>query len=259
MKLKRLGILGLVSLSLLGLVGCGTKEETKTSNNTVTESKTKWTRETLKKEFEEYMEKAIAIVYEVADELTQKEFQMNHLEATESISDPGKEEELDRIYSEAVKEMEKRLSKEIARLKEGATALGLDFENLMSELNIDENQTDSKEEVSSKEESVIVDNDKFSITYTGITTEYGSIKAKLTIVNKSDKSITIQSDETSVDGVMAYAMMSITVAAGKTAHDGMLFSKDEATVNLKNIEGIFNVLDTDTFNRIQDIEFKINR
>ena len=69
--------------------------------------------------------------------------------------------------------------------------------------------------------------------------------------NLSDKNISVQTREASVNGVMDDPYFSCDVASGKTANDTIYFStKDE----LGTIELSFHIFDSDTFDTIADTE-----
>lgn len=71
------------------------------------------------------------------------------------------------------------------------------------------------------------------------------------IENLSDKNISVQTREASVNGVMDDPYFSCDVASGKTANDTIYFStKDE----LGTVELSFHIFDSDTFDTIADTE-----
>ena len=90
------------------------------------------------------------------------------------------------------------------------------------------------------------------ITYTGTDEESWMGKGlKVTIENLSDKNISVQTREASVNGVMDDPYFSCDVASGKTANDTIYFStKDE----LGTVELSFHIFDSDTFDTIADTE-----
>lgn len=139
----------------------------------------------------------------------------------------------------------------------------------------DTNESNGKEEKEEeaeaevKEESydeVLVDSEVAKVTLENISKvkdelfdeEYHSVK--LAIENKSDKTIVIQSDEVSIDGLMVtdHVVFSESVSGGKKAngelkievYDGDLPPLDE------ELEMILLVIDNETYDRI--IEEKIN-
>lgn len=77
----------------------------------------------------------------------------------------------------------------------------------------------------------------------------------LYIENNSDKNVTVQAEDTSIDGVMVDAIMSADVYAGKKAFDTMTFLESELEENgiteINTIETSFQIIDED-FNTIAD-------
>ena len=68
---------------------------------------------------------------------------------------------------------------------------------------------------------------------------------KFLIENKSDKKLTIQSRDTSIDGVMADPIFSVDIMPGKKANGEMTFMDIESLEQLKNLEGKIIVMDED--------------
>lgn len=75
---------------------------------------------------------------------------------------------------------------------------------------------------------LIYQDENLVVKYTGITGSNTQYKVGLEIENKSDKTLTIQFRETSIDGVMVTPIGSIEIAPGKKALDGMSIWSDDA-------------------------------
>lgn len=130
-----------------------------------------------------------------------------------------------------------------------------------SESNKGNTNTSIKEESTynnSKEEPIVlVDNGVTKITYTGV--DKSSIfgyEIGLEIENKSERSITVQVREVSVDGVMVNPIFSADIAGGKKSKSSMTISEDEVS-KLVNVEGLFHIFDGESWNAIGDYEFKL--
>ena len=74
---------------------------------------------------------------------------------------------------------------------------------------------------------------------------------KLLIENDSSKNVTVQARNTSVNGYMVDCMMSVDVAAGKKANDGLTFLSSDLTkagiTKIADLEFSFHIFDTDTW------------
>ena len=116
-----------------------------------------------------------------------------------------------------------------------------------------EEQTEAENSGNTTDESkVLFEDSTVRITYTGTDEESWMGKGlKVTIENLSDKNISVQTREASVNGVMDDPYFSCDVASGKTANDTIYFStKDE----LGTVELSFHIFDSDTFDTIADTE-----
>lgn len=114
-------------------------------------------------------------------------------------------------------------------------------------------QSDTEKNDDAADESkVLFEDSTVRITYTGTDEESWLGKGlKVTIENLSDKNISVQTREASVNGVMDDPYFSCDVASGKTANDTIYFStKDE----LGTVELSFHIFDSDTFDTIADTE-----
>ena len=108
---------------------------------------------------------------------------------------------------------------------------------------------ESTEEVSNVEsestEVVLVDDDTIKATVTEKTVDVFGAGYNITIENKTDKKIIVQTRETSLDGVMEEPIFSEEITAGKTAKGMIQFMNITELENLKNLEGKLVVLDED--------------
>ena len=79
---------------------------------------------------------------------------------------------------------------------------------------------------------------------------------KFLIENKSDKKLTVQSRDTSIDGVMSEPVFSVDIMPGKKANGDMTFMDVESLDKLKNLEGKLVVVDED-FNDVSSYNITI--
>ncbi|SCI46445.1 Uncharacterised protein [uncultured Clostridium sp.] len=104
-----------------------------------------------------------------------------------------------------------------------------------------ENNTNNVE----KEETnvVLVDDDIVKVTVTEKTVDMFGAGYNVTIENKTDEKIVVQTRETSIDGVMEDPIFSEEITAGKTAKGMIQFMNITELDGLKNLEGKLVVLD----------------
>lgn len=116
-----------------------------------------------------------------------------------------------------------------------------------------EEQTEAENSGNTTGESkVLFEDSTVRITYTGTDEESWMGKGlKVTIENLSDKNISVQTREASVNGVMDDPYFSCDVASGKTANDTIYFSTND---ELGTVELSFHIFDSDTFDAIADTE-----
>lgn len=135
----------------------------------------------------------------------------------------------------------------------------------------EKNDAEEKGEEAEEEESydeVLIDSDTAKVTLESISKvedsmfdeEYHVIK--LAIENKSDKTIVIQSDEVSIDGLMVTdnAFFSEEVAGGKKANGKMqiqFFDEDLPPLD-EELEMILKVIDGETFETMEDEKINIS-
>ena len=94
-------------------------------------------------------------------------------------------------------------------------------------------------------EVVLVDDDTIKATVTEKTVDVFGAGYNVTIENKTDKKIIVQTRETSIDGVMEDPIFSEEITAGKTSKGMIQFMNITELDDLKNLEGKLVVLDED--------------
>ena len=105
------------------------------------------------------------------------------------------------------------------------------------------------------EEKVIYEGNDVKITATGLNNEgFFGPEVKVLIENNSAQDITVQSRDSSVNGLMVDTMFSADVAAGKKANDAITFSSSDLEISgittIKDIEFSLIVMDSNTWNDI---------
>lgn len=129
----------------------------------------------------------------------------------------------------------------------------------------DADQTDEETEtadVSEKaqiEEQVLLEQDGVKITLKELDADgFMGPELKLLIENNSDQNLTVQTHDTSVNGIMVETLFSCEVAAGKSANEGIAFMSsdlDEAQINvLQNFEFGFHIINTESWDTVFDSE-----
>lgn len=109
------------------------------------------------------------------------------------------------------------------------------------------------------EEAVILEQDGIKITVKSLDLNaFMGPEIKLLIENNTDKSVTVQTRDASVNGYMVSTMMSADVAAGKKANDKITIMnsnlKDAGITTIADVELSFHVFDSDTWSTIFDSE-----
>lgn len=108
-----------------------------------------------------------------------------------------------------------------------------------------------------QEEVVLVDDELAKIVVTEkFNDEIFGPSYKVSVENKTDKKIIVQTRDISIDGVMEEPIFSIEVTAGKKANDNMTFMNIEGLDNLKNLEGELVIID-ENFNDIKSYDMTI--
>ena len=107
------------------------------------------------------------------------------------------------------------------------------------------------------QEQVIYDADGIRITAVSLDQDsFWGPAVKVLVENNSDKNITVQARNCSINGLMVEPMFSCDVAAGKKANDSITFmSSDLETANItviKDIEFFLHIFDADSWDAIAD-------
>ena len=117
--------------------------------------------------------------------------------------------------------------------------------------------TDSPSTDVTIEEQVIYDAGGIRITAVNLTKDpiWGPA-VKVLVENNSDKNITVQTRNSSINGLMVETMFSCDVAAGKKANDSITFMSSEleaANITIvKDIEFYLHIFDSDSWDEIAD-------
>lgn len=108
-----------------------------------------------------------------------------------------------------------------------------------------------------QEEVVLVDDELAKIVVTEkFNDEIFGPSYKVSIENKTDKKIIVQTRDVSIDGVMEEPIFSVEVTAGKKANDNMTFMNIESLEALKNLEGKLVIID-ENFSDIKSYDMTI--
>lgn len=115
-------------------------------------------------------------------------------------------------------------------------------------------ETPAKEE--KKEEIVLVDDENIKAIITEKKVDALGAGYMISVDNKLDKKIVVQTRDTSVDGTMEDPIFSLEIMPGKTAKGMMQFMNVTELGNLKNVEGKLVVMD-ENFSEIQSYDLNI--
>ena len=80
---------------------------------------------------------------------------------------------------------------------------------------------------------------------------------KVSVENKTDKKIIVQTRDVSIDGVMEEPIFSVEVTAGKKANDNMTFMNIESLEALKNLEGKLLIMDDESYDELRSYDMTI--
>ncbi len=118
-----------------------------------------------------------------------------------------------------------------------------------------EEQKDEAKEI--QEEVVLVDDELAKIVISEkFNDEVFGPSYKVSVENKTDQKIIVQTRDVSIDGVMEEPIFSVEVTAGKKANDNMTFMNVEGLDNLKNLEGKLVIID-ENFSDIRSYDMTI--
>ena len=117
---------------------------------------------------------------------------------------------------------------------------------------------EQKDEAEVKQEAVVLVDDELAkiVVTEKFNDEIFGPSYKVSVENKTDKKIIVQTRDISIDGVMEEPIFSIEVTAGKKANDNMTFMNIEGLDNLKNLEGKLVIID-ENFNDIKSYDMTI--
>ena len=120
-----------------------------------------------------------------------------------------------------------------------------------------ENSTENKvEQEVSVEETLLLDEQGIKITLNSIEKSLFGVDLKVSIENNSDKNVTIQTRNESVNGYMITTMFSCDVAPGKKANDEITLLRSDlqrmGIVDSADVEFYFHVYDSDEWKEIFD-------
>lgn len=107
-----------------------------------------------------------------------------------------------------------------------------------------------------KEEIVLVDDENIKAIITEKKADALGAGYMISVDNKLDKKIVVQTRDTSVDGTMEDPIFSLEIMPGKTAKGMMQFMNVTELDNLKNVEGKLVVMD-ENFSEIQSYDLNI--
>lgn len=121
----------------------------------------------------------------------------------------------------------------------------------------EQNQNKKEEGAETKKEDlVLVDDDVIKATVTEKKTDVLGAGYMISIENKSDKKIIVQTRDTSVNGTMEDPVFSLDIMPGKTAKGMMQFMNIKNLDELKDLEGKLVVL-SENFEQIQSYDINI--
>lgn len=117
-------------------------------------------------------------------------------------------------------------------------------------------ENESAEEVV-QEELVLVDDELAKIVISEkFNDEVFGPSYKVSVENKTDQKIIVQTRDVSIDGVMEEPIFSVEVTAGKKANNNMTFMNIESLEELKNLEGKLVIID-ENFSDIRSYDMTI--
>ena len=109
-----------------------------------------------------------------------------------------------------------------------------------------------------QEEVVLVDDELARIVVTEkFNDEILGPSYKVSVENKTDKKIIVQTRDVSIDGVMEEPIFSVEVTAGKKANDNMTFMNIESLEALKNLEGKLLIMDDESYGELRSYDMTI--
>ena len=110
---------------------------------------------------------------------------------------------------------------------------------------VEEQKEETKEVLEVKQDEVVLVDDELAriVVTEKFNDEILGPSYKVSVENKTDKKIIVQTRDVSIDGVMEEPIFSVEVTAGKKANDNMTFMNIESLEALKNLEGKLVIID----------------
>ena len=123
---------------------------------------------------------------------------------------------------------------------------------------VEEQKDETKDVLEVKQEEVVLVDDELAkiVVTEKFNDEIFGPSYKVSVENKTDKKIIVQTRDVSIDGVMEEPIFSIEVTACKKANDNMTFMNIEGLDNLKNLEGKLVIID-ENFNDIKSYDMTL--
>lgn len=149
---------------------------------------------------------------------------------------------------------DKQINDEISRTEESST----EEVTGITDQNVEDDETIVDDDVSIAEQ-VIYEGNEIKVTATGFDSEnFFGPAIKVLIENNSPQDITIQSRNSSVNGLMVDTIFSADVAAGKKANDSIVFFSSDLEISgittIKEIELSLHVIDAESWDSIVDTD-----
>ena len=121
-----------------------------------------------------------------------------------------------------------------------------------------EEKKEEKEVLEVKQDEVVLVDDELAriVVTEKFNDEILGPSYKVSVENKTDKKIIVQTRDVSIDGVMEEPIFSVEVTAGKKANDNMTFMNIESLEALKNLEGKLVIID-ENFSDIKSYDMTI--
>lgn len=123
---------------------------------------------------------------------------------------------------------------------------------------VEEQKEETKEVLEVKQDEVVLVDDELAriVVTEKFNDEILGPSYKVSVENKTDKKIIVQTRDVSIDGVMEEPIFSAEVTAGKKANDNMTFMNIESLEALKNLEGKLVIID-ENFSDIKSYDMTI--
>nr|WP_288564260.1 hypothetical protein [uncultured Romboutsia sp.] len=122
-----------------------------------------------------------------------------------------------------------------------------------------EEKKEEKEVLEVKQDEVVLVDDELAriVVTEKFNDEILGPSYKVSVENKTDKKIIVQTRDVSIDGVMEEPIFSVEVTAGKKANDNMTFMNIESLEALKNLEGKLLIMDDESYDELRSYDMNI--